>query len=430
MADEDRHSRTEKPTVRRKKEARREGTVARTPELVTWSIVLLGTYLVQHTFQATYALTAKLWASIATSMQSPSLRTDYSIAHDALTGAAVALGPALVATMLGALVVNLAQTRGLVTLHPLKPNFAKLSPKTGLKRIISPRSIWEVAKQLVRVGLLALVVWQTVSGLLPLIAVHGLLSSFAVASLVGGRALTLAREVAAIGLLLAVADYVVQYRKVAAQLRMTRQEVKEESKATEGHPLVRGFIRRCQRQMSRNRMIAAIARADAVVVNPTHFAVALRYIRGKGAPKVVAKGTDYLAFSIREEAARQRVPVVEDPPLARALYIACDLEQEIPAELYEAVARLLTFIYGLKASGRATRIDGGPLKPTFPLLTRPWRRPPAPGEEDGRDGMGGGHGEDGDEAEELVPAPGARTRPARAGAGGGGGPVSRIGQLS
>jgi flagellar biosynthetic protein FlhB len=121
--------------------------------------------------------------------------------------------------------------------------------------------------------------------------------------------------------------------------------------------------------MSRNRMMAAVAKADAVVVNPTHFAVALSYVRGRGAPRVVAKGTDFMALQIREEASNHRVPIVEDPPFARALYVACELEQEIPAELYEAVARLLTFIYSLRANGRTTRIDGAPLKPAAPLLT-------------------------------------------------------------
>ncbi|HTV10756.1 MAG TPA: EscU/YscU/HrcU family type III secretion system export apparatus switch protein [Acidimicrobiales bacterium] len=428
MPGQDRQSRTERPTARRKKEARHQGTVARTPEVVTWLTVLLGSYLVQHTFEAMYQVMTKAWATIGGAMANPGLRTDYSIAAETVTGAAVAIAPALVATMVSALLVNLAQTRGLVTLQPLKPNFTKLNPATGVKRILSPRSLWEVAKQLVRVGLLSLIVWQVLSGLLPLIAAHNPLSSFSVASIVASRALALTREVAAVGLVLSVADYIVQYRKVSAQLRMTREEVKEERKATEGHPVMRGNIRRRQRQISRNRMIQAIAKADAVVVNPTHFAVALRYVRGRGAPKVVAKGTDFLALRIKEEATARRVPVVEDPPLARALYVACDLEQEIPAELYEAVAKLLTFIYGLKAAGRATRIDGAPLKPTSPLLTRSLAPGIAGAASAGRADSGGDEGED---EEDLVAAPGARMRPlSGAGGAGGGGAVTKVGSLS
>jgi type III secretion system FlhB-like substrate exporter len=166
--------------------------------------------------------------------------------------------------------------------------------------------------------------------------------------------------------------------------------------------------------MARNRMMAAVARADAVVVNPTHFAVALRYVRGQGAPKVVAKGTDFLALRIREEATLHRVPVVEDPPLARALYVACELEQDIPNELFEAVARLLTFIYGLRASGRIAPIDGGPLRPAAPLLVRPL------------------HGTDkgNDDEDEGVPGPQGGGRPQRGGdGGGGGGPVAAVGSL-
>jgi flagellar biosynthetic protein FlhB len=375
MADADKHSRTEKPTARRKKEARRGGQVARTPELITWLVIMSGTYLVQRTVQSTYALSLKLWSEVSDAISHPSLTSDLSIAGNGAKGALSCLAPAVLATMVLALLANLAQTRGLVTFSPLKPNFSRLNPAKGLKRLFSPRSAWEAAKQAVRVGLLSLVAWKTLKGFVPVVTGAGPLSSTAIASMVASRALSLTRQVAGIGLGLAIADYVVQYRKMARQLRMTRYEVKEESKSSEGSPYVRGAIRRRQRQIARNRMIAAVARADAVVLNPTHFAVAVSYVRGRGAPRVVAKGADFLALRIRDEATAHRVPLVEDPPLARALYVACELEQEIPTELYEAVARLLTFIYSLKASGRASRIDGAPHKPAAPLLGSTASRP-------------------------------------------------------
>jgi flagellar biosynthesis protein FlhB len=369
MPDEDKHSKTEKPTTRRKKEARRDGTVARTPEVVTWIVVFAGSYLMQHTFEATYALEQRLWFQIANTMSHPSLSADGAVVRVGAEGALLALAPALLATMGIALAINLAQTRGLITFHPLKPSFKRLNPAAGLKKIISPRALWDIGKQIVRVSLLGLIVWQVLSGVLPVITGNGGLSSTAIASLVANRSLALVREVAAISLVLAVLDYIVQYRKVSRDLRMTKQQVKEENKSTEGNPQMRGAIRRRQRQMARNRMIAAVAKADAVVVNPTHFAVAVSYVRGRGAPRVVAKGTDFMALQIREEATANGVPLVEDPPLARALYVACDLEEEIPTEFYEAVARLLTFIYSLRANGRTSRIDGAPLKPAAPLLT-------------------------------------------------------------
>ncbi len=368
MADADKHSRTEKPTARRKKEARRDGQVARTPEVITWLVIMSGSYLVQHTVKTTYAFVDRLWYQVADAISHPSLTTDMSIAGEGGKGILSNLAPAVLATMVLALVANLAQTRGLITFKPLKPSFSHLNPAKGLKRLFSPRSAWEAAKQTARICLLSLVAWKTVGGFVPVATAAGPLSSTAIASMVATRALTLTRQVAGIGLGLAVLDYVVQYRKTARQLRMTRQEVKEDNKSSEGSPYMRGAVRRRQRQLSRNRMLAAVAGADAVVLNPTHFAVAVSYVRGRGAPKVVAKGVDFLALRIRDEATAHRVPLVEDPPLARALYAACDIEQEIPTELYEAVARLLTFIYSLKTSGHATRIDGAPHKPASPLL--------------------------------------------------------------
>jgi flagellar biosynthetic protein FlhB len=359
MASSDKHSKTEKPTPRRKREARREGKVARTPELVTWVVVLAGTYLVQYTAKQTYALCERLASQVAGAMSHPALSNDLAVVRSAASGALLAIAPALLGSMAIALAINLAQTRGLVTFKPLKPSFKNLNPKNGLSRMFGTRGLWELAKQAVRVALLSLVAWQSVAGLLPLMTEHGPLSSAAIASLVATRALGLAREVAGISLVLAGADYVFQWRKNAQSLRMTKEEIKEEGKQTEGNPVTKGAVRRRQRQFSRNRMIASVAKADAVVLNPTHYAVAVKYVRGQGAPRVIAKGSDLLALRIRQEAVAHRVPLVEDPPLARALYVACEIEQEIPRELYEAVARLLTFIYSLKARGGATRLDGG-----------------------------------------------------------------------
>ena len=364
----DKHSRTEKPTAKRKKQARKDGTVARTPEVVTWLVVLLGSYLIPYTVSSTYALLERLWARLPQAMSSPSLPADMAVVSEGLAGALMAMAPVLLAIMGLALVVNLAQTRGLVTLSPLKPSLKRLSPKSGLMRIVSPRSLWEVGKQILRIALLALVAWQTMTGLFRFVGAGEPVSVLSVAADVAQRALGLTREVAEIGLVLAALDYIVQFRKVSSQLKMTRDEVKEEHKASDGNPHMKGAIRRRQRQMSRARMMSAVAAADAVVMNPTHFAVALRYVKGSGAPRVVAKGADLLALRIRQEAEAHRVPVVEDPPLARALYAACELEREIPAELYEAVARLLTFIYGLQASGRSRRIDGAPHRPATSLI--------------------------------------------------------------
>jgi flagellar biosynthetic protein FlhB len=158
----------------------------------------------------------------------------------------------------------------------------------------------------------------------------------------------LIRSTALAGLALAAADYAFQRRRVKKGMMMTKQEVKEEYRQSEGDPMTRQRIRQRQVEMSRNRMMAAVAVSSVVVVNPTHIAVALEYSAELGAPRVVAKGQGHIAARIREEAEKHNVPIVRDVPLARTLHAACKLGQTIPADLYEAVARLLAFVFSMK----------------------------------------------------------------------------------
>ena len=151
-------------------------------------------------------------------------------------------------------------------------------------------------------------------------------------------------------------------------MMMSKQEIKDEARQSEGDPMVKGQIRAAQRRMSRLRMMAEIANADAIVVNPTHVSVAIKYDAVKGAPRVVAKGADVIAARIREEAAKHGVPMVEDVPLARTLFRLCEIGDEIPAQLYEAVARLLAFLFALKANGRIHPVGGGAHRPLQPFL--------------------------------------------------------------
>jgi flagellar biosynthetic protein FlhB len=191
------------------------------------------------------------------------------------------------------------------------------------------------------------------------------------------------------GLLLAVADVVVVMKRNRKQTRMTLKEVKDENKRTEGDPMLKGAIRAKQLAMSRNRMMAEVATADVVLVNPTHVAVALRYEPGSGAPKVVAKGAGAIAAKIREEASDKAVPMIEDIPLTRALHAACELGQEVPAHLFTAVARVLAFVMALRRRGASAgqhRVPGGPTieadgtdhRAKARAARRPARKPSAP----------------------------------------------------
>ena len=165
--------------------------------------------------------------------------------------------------------------------------------------------------------------------------------------------MTMLRNVAIGGLAIGGIDYVVQRRRIMKQLKMSRHEVREEMKQHEGNPAVKRAIRSRQMAISRNRMIGLVRSSDVVVVNPTHYAVALKYEATRGAPEVVAKGAGDVAKRIREEAEANGVPIVHEPVLCRTIYWACDLGQVIPADLYEAVAQLLAFVFGLRAKGRA-----------------------------------------------------------------------------
>ena len=174
-----------------------------------------------------------------------------------------------------------------------------------------------------------------------------------VASLTASTALSIVRNVAAAGLIVAVVDYAYQKRQLMKKLKMTRRELRDEYKQQEGNPEMKRAIRSRAVAISRNQMINAVGMSDVVVVNPTHYAIALRYDQSKGAPQVLAKGAGVIAAAIRAQAEKHGVPIVHEPVLTRTLYKDCEVGQLIPVELYEAVAHLLAFVFGLRARGRA-----------------------------------------------------------------------------
>jgi flagellar biosynthetic protein FlhB len=234
----------------------------------------------------------------------------------------------------------------------LKPDFSRLNPFKGFKRMVSPATWWEVAKSVLKTALLAAVALPAMSNAMHVLTSEGA-SMASIASHTAHTALTILRNVSIVGLAVAAADYGVQRHRLTRQLRMTRQELREELKQQEGNPDVRRAVRTRALAISRNRMIRAVSAADVVVVNPTHYAVALRYEAARGAPQLVAKGAGVIAGAIRAEAEKHGVPLVHEPVLTRALYRTCEVGHLIPVELYEAVAHLLAFVFGLRARGPA-----------------------------------------------------------------------------
>jgi flagellar biosynthesis protein FlhB len=345
--------RTERPTARRLEKAREEGHVPRSPELNAAAVLLV-------TGASLRLLGGSIAATLFDIMQS-ALRLSPAQALDpglALSTAAAELLRALIVcaplfglTMVAALVAPLALGGWNLSFGALAPDFSRLDPIAGLGRFFSAQGAVELGKAFAKflvVAVIAVLVLRKESprllglGTLPLpvgIEQATRLAADALLAVSGGLAL------------IAAVDVPWQLWQYSQKLSMSREEIRREMKESEGAPEVRGRIRRTQRELARRRMMHEVPKADVVVVNPTHFAVALRYDEGRmRAPLVVAKGTDLVAARIREIAGEHAVPIFEAPPLARALYHSVEIGSEIPATLYAAVAQVLTYIYQLKSA--------------------------------------------------------------------------------
>lgn len=339
---------TEAPTPKRKRDARKKGQIAKSPELVAWAQLLAASFLVELTVHRAGDALTGLADDLGGAIARPQTGVALGLLGQGLGTAVLAVLP-LGAALAGIGVVgNVAQTGGFASLAMLKPKPERLDPRKGLKRLVSPQGLWQGAKSALRVGLLALVAWPPLDDLTRSLVANGQLEVTAVAAAVARTGLRITRDAALLGLLLAAVDYGIQRRQVSKGMKMTKQEVKDEHRQSEGDPQVRSQIRSRQLALGRNRMIAAVADASVVIVNPTHVAVALRYEPGRGAPRVVAKGRGAVARRIREAAEEAGVPMVRDIALARTIEAGVPLGREIPAELYEAVARVLAFLAGLR----------------------------------------------------------------------------------
>ena len=342
---------TEKPTPKKKKESKKEGQVPRTQELGGWAGLLvvgmalpalMGRELTALRELMVEAFTMPNGATVEAAME---LLRDGGM-HVLFTLVILGSGIMVVGTA-GAL----AQGGFYLATKSLKPKLSKLDPIKGAKRIFGPQALWEGAKMLLKSSVLGIFLYMAVKAMMPLIG--GLVPIPVVISMVADTALTLIRNVAVAGLVMAAADYAMQRRKVGKQTRMTKHEVKQEHKNSEGDPLVKSAIRSRQLAAARNRMFQDIPEADVLLVNPTHVAIALRYDAERGAPRVVARGAGEIARKIREKAAESGVPLVRDVPLARALYSSTQVGQEIPQELYAAVAQVLAFVITRRTSGQS-----------------------------------------------------------------------------
>ncbi|MGJ5207174.1 flagellar biosynthesis protein FlhB [Bradyrhizobium sp. HKCCYLR20261] len=357
MADEgDTEDKTEDPTQKRLDQALERGDVVKSQELNTWFVIAAAT-LVMSSFSGSIgtAVLVPMRNLIANSWM---IHTDgaglLALARSLSFAVIAAIGVPILMVMLAAVAGNMMQHRLVWSGEPLKPTLSKISPLAGAKRLFGKQAAANFAKGLFKLILLGtvmvMILWPERLRLESLLHMD-------VAELLGvtiSLTTRLMGSVVALLALVAIGDYLFQYRQWYERQKMSLQEMKEEFKQSEGDPHVKGRIRQIRQQRMKKRMMAAVPKASVIITNPTHYSVALSYERGMSAPVCVAKGVDNIAFKIREIAKAHDIPIVENVPLARALYATVEIDEEISVEHYHAVAEIIGYVMGLRRnlSGR------------------------------------------------------------------------------
>lgn len=377
MSDDSDQEKTEEPTEKRLRESREKGEVPRSRDLSGAIVVLAGVAALMNSGESGLRHAKRIF-ELGLGYSRESLFTDAlpgRSLHAAMHEALLLFAPVAIATMIGTLVAPLLLGGINFSAKALEPKFERLDPIKGLGKIFALRGLVELGK-----ALLKLVFIGTVLGLL-LMQWQGELQATGRGSVTEGIAQSiglLGKAALWFGSMLALIggiDALYQKYEHVKKLRMSKQEIKDEMKESEGNPEMKGRIRQVQQAQSRQRMMEELPKADVVVVNPTHFAVALRYDDGAmGAPRVIAKGADVLAAQIRLVAGSHRIPLVEAPPLARALYATTEVGREIPASLFVAVAQVLAYVYQLKqATAQGESPPDAPNPEVDPDLMGPYR---------------------------------------------------------
>lgn len=349
--------RTEAPTPFRRSEARRKGQVAKSVEVNSAVIMLASFWLLSLTTPGSYRALAGLMRDSFSALSATDI-TLTTVQAQGLTIAVLmvqAAAPLALALLALGIAANLGQVGLMFSTHALQPDFNKINPLTGFKRLLSPRGLVDLGKSLLKVGIIGLIVYQVLRDNYAAIAATSRMSLTAAIGAITDIGLSMGYRVALAMVVIAVADFFYQRYEFEKNLRMSKQEIREEMKRFE-NPQLKARIRARQRQLAISRMMSAVPQADVVITNPTHIAVALKYQQGKmHAPEVVAKGQRLVAERIKEQARQHNIPLVENKPLARTIFKSVEIGQGIPADLFQAVAEVLAFVYRLKSQAGAPR---------------------------------------------------------------------------
>jgi flagellar biosynthetic protein FlhB len=375
----DAQERTEQATEKRMKEARSKGRLGKSMDVTAWIGVGAAAVMLPLTIDLGSKAGVEQVFSIKTIIENPDPAAALEMLGEGLASILATIGPLLVVTAIA--VIAGAAVQGGIHFKKFEGKYEQFNVVQGIGRVFGFRALWEGAKTILKSGVVAIGLYLVVQGLMPVLLMAGSLPLASLLAVAASGATGLLQAAVGAGLVLAGLDLLVVMRRNRKQTRMTKREVRDENKNSDGDPLIKSQRRSRQLAMSRNRMIGAIAGSDVVLVNPTHIAIAIKYEPGRSAPRVVAKGAGNIALRIREKAEEERVPIVKDVPLARALHSSCQLGDEIPVELYNSVARVLAFVMALKARGSAhgfhTMIAPAAAAPSTPQSTPPAMPAPA-----------------------------------------------------
>lgn len=346
---------TEPATQKKLDDARKEGQVAKSKEIVNAAFLVGVFYMLQFTigtigeglidtFNENYSIIPNY-----VNRESMTISTATKVFENAMWDILLICAPILLVTVFIAFFGDFVQVRWRPTAKPITPKFNRISPVSGFKRIFSVQSLINLLKSMAIVAICLYIIYgEIVDNFNGIVNIYEI-SLEAALVFAGEMVFGVATKISLLYLIIGVIDLIYQRRKFNEDMKMTKQEVKDEFKNTEGNPTIKQQQRRRMREASQRRMMQKLPEADVVITNPTHFAVAIKYdLSIADAPVVLAKGEDYLAMKIKEIARENDVEIVENKPLARALYASVDVGEKIPQELYQAVAEVLAFVYGVK----------------------------------------------------------------------------------
>ncbi len=347
---------TEAPTSHRLQEAREEGQVVRSQELISAVIILTSAFLLQGPGKQLALAFEALITNIIVELPSATLSIEwlravvFSFALQILTP----FGLILFGLLLGGVLITLAQTQFLWAGKKIGFDFKRINPAEGFKRIFSARGFYELIRSLLKLAWVSWAAYGFLRSQFVEVIVFNQFDFSTAAAQFAEMCISLAMRVGGMYLALAAADYAYQRWDLYKNLKMSKDEIKQEHKRSEGDPMLKGRMRSLQRQMARGRMMANVAKATVVVTNPTHLAIAIEYHEGMRAPKVLAKGPYRVAERIVKIAKENHIPVVQNIPLARGIYYTIDIGQEISSDLYLAMAEVLAYVYKIRGKSTAS----------------------------------------------------------------------------